>query len=87
MLSFELGEEISVPTFFESLEVVTLAESLGGVESLTTHPSTMTHVDIPEAERLKLGITDRLVRLSVGIEDGQDIVDDLDQAIRKAARK
>ena len=87
MLSFELGEEISVPTFFESLEVVTLAESLGGVESLTTHPSTMTHVDIPEAERLKLGITDRLVRLSVGIEDGQDIVDDLDQAIRNASRK
>ncbi len=84
ILSFELEEGVSVSTFFESLKVITLAESLGGVESLTTHPSTMTHVDIPETERLKLGITDQLVRVSLGIEDSRDLVDDLDQAIRNA---
>lgn len=58
-----------------------LAESLGGVESLVGHPSTMTHASIPREERLKVGLTDSLIRLSVGIEDIEDLMADLDQAL------
>ena len=64
-----------------SLKVFTLAESLGGVESLISHPATMTHASIPAEERQRIGITDNLVRLSVGIEDISDIINDLDQAL------
>ncbi|RMG58448.1 MAG: PLP-dependent transferase [Deltaproteobacteria bacterium] len=85
VLSFRLHESVHVPTFFNSLRVVNLAESLGGVESLTTHPATMTHADIPPEEREKLGITDSLVRISVGIEDGDDIVADVGEAIERAS--
>ncbi len=85
MLSFELEENVSLPKFFDSLQVINLAESLGGVESLTTHPATMTHVDIPEKERLKIGITHQLVRLSVGIEEGDDLVFDLNRALEAAS--
>ena len=85
MLSFELEENVSLPKFFDSLQVINLAESLGGVESLTTHPATMTHVDIPEEERLKIGITHQLVRLSVGIEEGDDLVVDLGRALEVAS--
>ncbi|MEL7222943.1 MAG: PLP-dependent aspartate aminotransferase family protein, partial [Bacteroidota bacterium] len=60
----------------------TLAESLGGVESLIGHPATMTHASIPKAERLKVGLTDSLIRLSVGIEDVTDLIEDLEQALR-----
>jgi cystathionine beta-lyase/cystathionine gamma-synthase len=59
----------------------TLAESLGGVESLIGHPATMTHASIPREERLKVGLTDSLIRLSVGIEDVSDLIDDLNVAI------
>jgi cystathionine beta-lyase/cystathionine gamma-synthase len=59
----------------------TLAESLGGVESLIGHPATMTHASIPKEERLKVGLTDSLIRLSVGIEDVSDLIDDLNEAI------
>jgi cystathionine beta-lyase/cystathionine gamma-synthase len=62
--------------------VFTLAESLGGVESLISHPATMTHGSVPQAEKMKLGVTPGLVRISVGIEDVEDLEADLDQALR-----
>ena len=81
MISFELHENYNIETFFESLKLVMLAESLGGVESLVCHPSTMTHASIPADIRAKVGITDGLIRLFTGIEDIRDILADLDQAI------
>lgn len=69
--------------FLENLKVFTLAESLGGVESLANHPALMTHASIPEDKRKEIGITDDLVRLSVGIEDADDLIDDLKQALFK----
>ena len=82
MISFELHENYDIETFFERLKLVILAESLGGVESLVCHPSTMTHASIPPEIRAQVGITDGLIRLSVGIEDIRDILADLDQAIK-----
>ena len=87
MISFELYENYDISVFFESLKLVMLAESLGGVESLVCHPSTMTHASIPEEIRKQVGITDGLIRLSVGIEDISDILDDLAQAIDKSEVK
>lgn len=87
MISFELRENYDIKRFFESLKLVTLAESLGGVESLVCHPSTMTHASIPEEIRKKVGITDGLIRLSVGIENIDDILADLKQAIDAAEVK
>lgn len=83
MLSFttkgnDFKEAIKV---VERLKVFTLAESLGGVESLAGHPASMTHASIPKEEREKTGVVDSLIRLSVGIEDQQDLIDDLDQAL------
>ncbi|MBK9318578.1 MAG: PLP-dependent transferase [Bacteroidetes bacterium] len=63
------------------VKVFSLAESLGGVESLLNHPATMTHASIPKEEREKAGVTDGLIRLSVGIEDIEDLLEDLRQAI------
>ena len=65
----------------EKLKVFTLAESLGGVESLAGHPASMTHASIPKEEREKSGVVDSLIRLSVGIEDADDLIDDLKQAL------
>ncbi len=87
MISFELRDNYDIKRFFESLKLVTLAESLGGVESLVCHPSTMTHASIPEDIRKKVGITDGLIRLSVGIENIDDILADLKQAIDLAEVK
>ncbi len=87
MISFELHENYDINVFFESLELVSLAESLGGAESLVCHPSTMTHASIPADIRKKVGITDGLIRLSVGIENSEDIIADLEQAIEKAERR
>jgi len=70
--------------FLSSTRLFTLAESLGGVESLMCHPATMTHASIPPEERARIGITDALVRLSVGVEDGDDLLEDLAQAIEKS---
>jgi len=83
MVSFRLKDESQAAAFnfLENTKVFTLAESLGGVESLANHPTTMTHASIPEPERLKIGITDSLIRLSVGIEDIDDLLADLKQAI------
>ena len=82
MLSFELGGYADAERFLNALRVCTLAESLGGVESLACHPATMTHGAYTAEERLKLGITDGLVRLSVGCEDAEDLLADLDQALK-----
>ncbi len=65
----------------ENLKIFTLAESLGGVESLAGHPASMTHASIPKEEREKTGVVDSLIRLSVGIEDEEDLIADLKQAI------
>ena len=84
MISFELADGKNHREFFRALRLVTLAESLGGVESLVCHPASMTHASIPKETREKVGITDRLIRLSVGIEDVDDIWSDIENAIRKA---
>ena len=81
MISFTLKKEYDYKKFFKSLKLVTLAESLGGVESLVCHPASMTHAAIPKDIREEVGITDELIRLSVGIEDVDDIIADLEQAI------
>lgn len=83
MISFTTVEGTleSAVKVVEKLKVFTLAESLGGVESLAGHPASMTHASIPEAERLKTGVVDSLVRLSVGIEDDEDLIEDLKQAL------
>ena len=83
MVSFKLKDESREATFqfLENTKLFTLAESLGGVESLVNHPVTMSHASIPKQERLKIGITDNLVRLSVGIEDIEDLLADLEQAL------
>ena len=82
MISFTLkGNFELVKKITSSFKVFTLAESLGGVESLVNHPATMTHASIPKEERDKIGIADNLIRLSVGIEDISDLVDDIKQAI------
>lgn len=81
MISFELKQGYHMERFFSELKLITLAESLGGVESLVCHPSSMTHASIPEKIRKQVGITNHLIRLSVGIEDKEDIIDDLKNAI------
>lgn len=87
MLSFELSEKHNIEKFFNSLKFITLAESLGGVESLVCHPASMTHASIPADIRQKVGITDNLIRLSVGIENIEDIIEDLEQAINESEDK
>jgi cystathionine gamma-lyase/cystathionine beta-lyase/cystathionine gamma-lyase/homocysteine desulfhydrase len=82
MVSFGTGSLDNARKVLESVKVITLGESLGGVESLISHPATMTHASVPAESRAKLGITDGLVRVSVGIEDVEDILEDLDQALR-----
>lgn len=84
MISFELKENYDYKKFFSSLGLIALAESLGGVESLACHPASMTHASIPREIREKVGITDGLIRLSVGIESADDLIADLTQAIEKA---
>lgn len=85
MVAFRIrGGYAAASRFLESLKVFTLGESLGGVESLAEHPSRMTHASIPASERKKLGITDDLIRLSVGVEDTDDVVDDVRAALRAA---
>ncbi|KAA3439563.1 cystathionine gamma-synthase [Rufibacter hautae] len=83
MISFELKDDQiqAAIQVLEKLHYFALAESLGGVESLCGHPATMTHASIPQVERLKGGLSDSLIRLSVGIEDVEDLIADLEQAI------
>jgi cystathionine beta-lyase/cystathionine gamma-synthase len=86
MLSIEFGSKAIAGKMLESLRVFSLAESLGGVESLANHPATMTHASVPADRRDALGITDGLVRLSIGVEDCEDLMEDLDQALTAAGR-
>ena len=81
LISFDLGSHQAAKTFLDRLEVLTLAESLGGVETLISQPSTMTHASVPADKRAELGITDGLVRVSVGLEDVEDLIADLDRAL------
>jgi cystathionine beta-lyase/cystathionine gamma-synthase len=86
MVSFQLrGGREAANVFFKCLKLFSFAESLGGVESLACYPPTMTHGSIPEEERKQRGITDSTIRLSVGIEDKDDLIADLDQALQKAS--
>jgi cystathionine gamma-lyase len=85
MLSFTLKNDSleNATALMESVEIFSLAESLGGVESLINHPASMTHASIPKEERIKNGLSDSLIRLSVGVEDAEDILKDLEQALAK----
>lgn len=88
MLSFELdGDEDTLRRFLASLELFTLAESLGGVESLISHAATMTHAGMAPEARAAAGISETLLRISTGIEDGDDLVADLDRAFQAAAKR
>jgi cystathionine beta-lyase/cystathionine gamma-synthase len=80
--TFKSGKKEDAIKFLENLKVFTLAESLGGVESLANHPALMTHASIPEDKRKEVGISDDLVRLSVGVEDIEDLLQDLEQAFK-----
>ncbi len=84
MLSFYLKREVNPKIFLGKLKIISLAESLGGVESLINQPASMTHASITQAERERIGITDNLLRLSVGIEDFEDLKADLQQAFKEA---
>lgn len=81
MISLELGTKERANHVLKRVRVFSLAESLGGVESLISHPATMTHASVPAEERVKLGITDGLVRLSCGVEESDDLLADLEQAL------
>lgn len=87
MISFVLDDKYDYRKFFENLKLITLAESLGGVESLVCHPASMTHAAIPADIRKEVGIVDELIRLSVGIEDGDDLIADLEQAIQASEKR
>ena len=88
MLAFEItaGAEAAVE-LMNSVRLCSLAENLGAVETLITHPASMTHGDVPVATRNKIGITDGLIRLSVGLESPEDIIADLEQALAIATEK
>ena len=87
MISFVLKKKYDYKKFFKSLKLVTLAESLGGVESLVCHPASMTHAAIPAKIRKQVGIVDELIRLSVGIEDADDLIKDLEAAIKESEKR
>ena len=84
IISFDLGTIERADRFLRAVKIFTLAESLGGVESLISHPASMMHGSVPEAERMKLGVTPGLVRISVGIEDVEDLQADLAAALAAA---
>jgi cystathionine gamma-lyase len=84
MISFDVGDTARARTIVEATKIFTLAESLGGVESLIGHPASMTHASVPQALRESMGLTDSLVRLSCGVEDAEDLIGDLDQAFAKS---
>jgi len=82
MITIELGSFEAAKSMLERMRVMSFAESLGGVESLISHPASMTHASIPPERRAELGLTGGMVRLSVGIEDAEDLLADLEQALR-----
>jgi cystathionine gamma-lyase/cystathionine beta-lyase/cystathionine gamma-lyase/homocysteine desulfhydrase len=81
MITFEIGSFDSAQKMLRRVRVCSLGESLGGVETLISHPATMTHAALGEKGRAEIGLTDGMVRISVGIEDVEDIIADLDQAL------
>ena len=81
MITFEVSSRTLALHILEATKLIPFAESLGGIETLLTYPVTQTHADVPEAQRLACGLTDRVLRMSVGIEDEQDLLADLTQAI------
>ena len=84
MVSFEINENINeVNAFLRRVKIFALAESLGGVSSLIEHPATMTHASMPKEHRERVGITDKLIRLSVGLENSDDLIEDLSQALKR----
>jgi cystathionine gamma-lyase len=85
MLSFTLKDDSleKATKFMESVQLFSLAESLGGVESLINHPASMTHASIPKEERIKNGLSDSLIRLSIGVEDVEDLIEDLEQTFKQ----
>ncbi|WP_210366058.1 methionine biosynthesis PLP-dependent protein [Bacillus sp. REN3] len=87
MVSFRVVSPSIVNPFLQSLDIITFAESLGGVESFITYPATQTHADIPKDAREKNGVCDRLLRFSVGIEDAVDLIADLESAFQKALQE
>jgi cystathionine gamma-synthase len=87
MISFRINSEKWVNPFLQNLQLISFAESLGGVESFITYPTTQTHADIPEEIRNEVGVDNRLLRFSVGIEDAQDLKEDLRQALEKVEKE
>jgi len=85
LLAFEMGSLERARSVLNNVRLIALAESLGGVESLISHPATMTHASVPPERRRQIGITDDMVRISVGIEDLQDLQDDLEQALARVS--
>ena len=81
LLTFDVGSEANARTVLNNFRLMALAESLGGVETLTSHPATMTHASVPAERRKQIGITDGMVRISAGIEDIDDLKEDLEQAL------
>jgi cystathionine beta-lyase len=84
LLSFELNEGYSLPAFFAAMRIITLAESLGSVESMACHPATMSHASISPEMRAKMGITDRLIRLAIGLESLASLKEDIERAFAAA---
>jgi cystathionine beta-lyase/cystathionine gamma-synthase len=82
MISVDFGTFEKAKKVLNGVKIFALAESLGGVESLICHPASMTHASVPKAERDKMGLTDSLVRFSVGIEDAEDLIADIEQALK-----
>ncbi|CAM3989379.1 methionine biosynthesis PLP-dependent protein [Mesobacillus zeae] len=87
MISFRVESSSMVNPFLQSLSTITFAESLGGVESFITYPATQTHADIPVEIREQIGVCSRLLRFSVGIEDAEDLIEDLENAFKKASQE
>jgi len=81
MISFDVGSLEAARSLLNRVKLCSLAESLGGVETLISHPALMTHASIPAERRLEIGITDGLIRISVGIEDVEDLIADLEHAL------
>jgi cystathionine gamma-lyase/cystathionine beta-lyase/cystathionine gamma-lyase/homocysteine desulfhydrase len=81
MITFETGSLNNARKMLRKVRICSFAESLGGVETLISHPATMTHAALGVAGRKKIGLTDGMVRISVGVEDAEDIIADLDQAL------
>jgi cystathionine beta-lyase/cystathionine gamma-synthase len=83
LISLELGDIERSRAFLNNLRLMALAESLGGVETLVSHPASMTHASVPRERRLAMGLTDDMVRISVGVEDLDDLKEDLVQALAR----